>query len=247
MESGFSGADTAADVREAARIFAASKGASIVQGTCTLDRQINDVQNSRALALLQTITGNIENPGGWVSSRIVPLADLSIPVEELPLGEEEYPLHNVLWGRRAAYGHALLFPKAVLEGKPYPVKALIVTAGNPALTMPDSKIYRQVLEKLDLVVTIDIFMNETAELSDIVLPACSFLEQTGIGCYPTGLMSGISYVMKRKKIIDPIGESKPDWLIWSELARKMGYGGYFPWQTDGEMVEHLLAPSKIIL
>jgi len=53
--------------------------------------------------------------------------------------------------------------------------------------------------------------------------------------------------MKRKKVIDPIGESKPDWLIWSELGRKMGYDEYFPWQTDEEMAEHLLAPSKITL
>ncbi|MCJ7593791.1 MAG: molybdopterin-dependent oxidoreductase, partial [Desulfobacterales bacterium] len=166
----------AADIKTAARIFATNKGASIVQGTCTLDRQINDVQNSRALALLQTITGNIENPGGWVASRIIPLTDLRVPVEDvLPLGEEEYPLHNVLWGRRAAYGHAMLFPKAALTGKPYPVKALLVTAGNPALTMPDSKTYRKALETLELVVTIDLFMTETAELSDIVLPACSFL------------------------------------------------------------------------
>ncbi|MFH1122380.1 MAG: molybdopterin-dependent oxidoreductase, partial [Pseudomonadota bacterium] len=238
----------AADIKTAARIFATNKGASIVQGTCTLDRQINDVQNSRALALLQTITGNIENPGGWVASRIIPLTDLRVPVEDvLPLGEEEYPLHNVLWGRRAAYGHAMLFPKAALTGKPYPVKALLVTAGNPALTMPDSKTYRKALEKLDLVVTIDLFMTETAELSDIVLPACSFLEQTGIGGYPVGLMHGISYIMQRKKVIEPIGESKPDWLIWSELGRRMGYGEYFPWKTDEEMVDHLLVPSKLSL
>ena len=71
----------AADIKKAARIFATHKGATIVQGTCTLDRQINDVQNSRALALLQTITGNIENPGGWVASRIIPLTDLRIPVD----------------------------------------------------------------------------------------------------------------------------------------------------------------------
>jgi formate dehydrogenase (coenzyme F420) alpha subunit len=237
----------ASDIKEAARIFATHKGATIVQGTCTLDRQINDVQNSRALALLQTITGNIENPGGWVASRIIPLTDLRIPVDDIPLGDEEYPLHNVLWGRRAAYGHAMLLPKAVLDGKPYPIKALIVTAGNPALTMPDSKTYRKTLEKLDLVVTVDLFMSETAELSDIVLPACSFLEQTGIGGYPVGLMHGISYIMHRKKVIDPIGESKPDWLIWSELGRKMGYGEFFPWKTDEEMVEHLLVPSKLTL
>ncbi len=237
------------DIRKAARIFAAQKGATIVQGTATLDRQVNDVQNSRALALLQAITGNVENPGGWVSNRIIPLSDLRVPIQggELPLGEEEFPLHNMLWGRRAAYAHAMVFPKAVLEEKPYPIKALIVTAGNPALTLPDSKTYRKALEKLDLLVTIDIFMSETAALSHIVLPACSFLEQTGIGGYPIGLMHGISYIMKRKQVIPPTGESKPDWLIWSELGRRMGYGEYFPWQTDEEMVDHLLIPSKLSL
>ncbi len=235
------------NIRQAARVFAAKKGATIVQGTCTLDRQIGAVQNSRALALLQTITGNIDNPGGWVANRIIPLTDIGIPVEEPPLGEEEYPLHNSLWGRKLPYGHAMLFTKAVLTGKPYPVKALIVTAGNPALTMPGSQNFRQALAKLDFVVTIDLYMNETAELSDIVLPACSFLEQTGIGCYPIGLMHGISYIMKRRKVIDPIGECKPDWMIWSELGRKMGYDEYFPWKTDEEMVEHLLGPSKITM
>lgn len=235
----------AADIKRAARILATHKGTSIVQGTCSLDRQKNDVQNSRALAVLQAITGNIEVPGGWVSSRILPLTDLRIPVKERPIGADEYPLHDELWGRHAAYGQGMVLPEVILTGNPYSIKALIVTAGNPALTMPDSKAYKQALEKLDLVVTIDLFMNETAELSHIVLPACSFLEQTGIGGYPIGLMHGISYMMLRRKVIDPIGESMPDWLIWSKLGRRMGYDDYFPWKTDEEMVQHLLEPSDM--
>lgn len=237
----------ASDIKKCARIFATHKGASIVQGTCSLDRQFNDVQNSRALAILQIVTGNIEVPGGWVANKILPLTDLRILVEEKPIGADDYPLHNELWGRLAAYGHAMVLPDVILTEKPYPVKALIVTAGNPALTMPDSKNYKKALEKLDLVVTIDLFMSETCELSDIVLPACSFLEQTGIGGYPIGLMHGISYMMLRRKVIEPIGESMPDWKIWSELGRKMGYDKYFPWKTDEEMVEHLLEPSEVTL
>lgn len=235
------------DIRNSARVFATNKGASIVQGTCTLDRQANDVQNNRALAILQTITGNIEIPGGWVASRIVPLSDLRIPVEEKPIGTKEYPLHNELWGRTAAYGQSMVFSDVVLSEKPYPIKGLIVTAGNPVLTMPDSRAFKKALEELDLVVTIDLFMTATGRLSHIVLPACSFLEQTGIGGYPIGLMHGISYIMLRRKVIEPIGESKPDWMIWAELGRRMGLGEYFPWETDEEMVEYLLSPSKITL
>mgnify|MGYP000315039980 CR=1 FL=1 len=83
------------------------------------------------------------------------------------------------------------------------VKVANIGGGNGALLA--TVLREKALEKLDLVVTIDIFMNETAKLSDIVLPACSFLEQTGIGGYPIGLMHGISYIMKRKKVIEPIG------------------------------------------
>ena len=46
-------------------------------------------------------------------------------------------------------------------------------------------------------------------------------------------------------MIEPVGESWPDWKIWSELGRRMGYGEYFPWKTDEEVTEHMLAPCGV--
>ena len=103
------------------------------------------------------------------------------------------------------------------------------------------------LEKLDHVVVMDVVMSETAEMADIVLPACTFLEQSGVGDFPPVAMHGLPYIMLRKKAIEPLGESMPDWKIWSELGRKMGYGEYFPWETDEEMTEMLLEPSHVTL
>lgn len=235
----------AQEIRRCSRIFASKKPGVIVQGVCSLDRQRNNMQNSRALSILQTLTGSIDVPGGWVSTNAIKFTDLRILVDEDPIGAEEYPLFYKVWGMVTPYGHAMVFPDRVLSEKPYPIKALIVAGGNPAVTIPDSKRYQKALEKLELVVVMDVVMSETAKLADIVLPACTFLEQSGIGCFPSVAMHGLPYIMLRKKVIEPIGESKPDWVIWSDLGRKMGYENYFPWKTEEEMIDMVLEPSGV--
>jgi anaerobic selenocysteine-containing dehydrogenase len=139
----------------------------------------------------------------------------------------------------------MLMTETILNEKPYPIKALIVGGGNPALDFPDTQRFLEAMKKLELLVVIDPFMSETADLAHYVLPACTFLEKDGVGGYPYGLMHGTSYVMLRKKVIEPLYESKQDWWIWSELGHRMGYGEHFPWKTDEEVVDHLFAKSVI--
>ncbi|MDP2718544.1 MAG: molybdopterin-dependent oxidoreductase [Dehalococcoidia bacterium] len=235
----------AIEIRKIARIFATTKGACILQGVCSMDQQINSLQNSRAFAILQTITGNIDVPGGWATTPLLPLTDLRLPLDEKPIGADEYPVFYKFGKRPAPYGQAMLLTETILSEKPYPIKALLVGGGNPALDFPDTKKFLEAAKKLELLVVIDPFMSETADLADYVLPACTFLEKDGVGGYPYGLMHGTSYIMLRKKVIDPLWESKADWWVWSELGHKMGYGEYFPWKTDEEVVEHLFSKSVI--
>ncbi|MEM2093057.1 MAG: molybdopterin-dependent oxidoreductase [Candidatus Bathyarchaeia archaeon] len=235
----------ASDVKKFARIYASTKPACIVQGINTLDQTVNGIQNSRALAILQTITGNIQVPGGWTR---VPRLRFGVKLSLIgkPMGADEYPLFYQIWGRTSAFGQAMLFPEMAITGKPYPIKALIVTGGNPALTMPESKKFREALEKLDLLVVMDLFMTETAELAHFVLPACSFLEKTGIA-YDYGVCHGIPYVLLRKKAIEPVGESWPEWKFWTELGRRMGYQDKFPWNSDDDVVKYQLEGTGITL
>ncbi len=232
----------AADIKIVARIFAQSSASCILQGINTLDQHQNGFQNSRLLALLQIVTGNIDKPGTWLTIPFIRMADLRLPMEEKPIGAEEYPLFHSVWGRVSPYGIATLFPKAVLEGIPYPMKASIVTAANPLVTYPDSGLYKQAFDALDFRVSIDPFINETAELADVLLPACTFLEKDSLG-YVYGVVSGEPYAMLRKKVIEPLGESRPDWWIWTELAKRMGLGEYFTWTSEEEIFDHLLEPS----
>ena len=236
----------AEDIKRIARIFATTKPASIIQGICSLDQQINGLQTSRVLALLQVVTGNIDIPGGWVNVPFPRLGSLHIKVEEKPIGAAEHPLFYSLWGRQSPYGQTMYFADTALTEKPYPIKALIVTGGNPALTLPDSNKIRQALEKLDFLAVIDLFMTETTEIADIVLPACSFMERSGVG-YVYAVTSGMPYIILRKKLIEPLWECWPDWKFWCELGRKMGYEDLFPWQTDDEVVEHWLKPTGLTI
>jgi len=232
------------DIRKVARMYANAESASIVPGTCAIDQHLNGLQTGRIFTILQVVTGNIDNPGGWVNVPFPRLGSLHIKVDEEPIGAAEHPLFYRLWGREAPYGQVMYLADAILEEKPYPVRAMIVTGGNPALTLPDSNRIKQALKKLDLLVVIDLFMTDTAELADIVLPASSFVERSGIG-YVYAVTSGIPYLMLRKKLIEPLWESKSDWEFWSELGRKMGYADAFPWQTEDEVVDYWLSTSGV--
>jgi len=232
----------AEDIKIVARIFAQSNASCILQGINTLDQHQNGFQNSRLLSLLQIVTGNIDKPGTWVTIPFIRMSDLRLPMEEKPIGADEYPIFYSVWGRVSPYGIATLFPKAALEEIPYPMKASIVTAANPLVTYPDSSLYKRAFEALDFRVSIDPFINETAELSDVLLPACTFLEKDSLG-YVYGVVNCEPYAMLRKKVIEPLGESKPDWWIWTELAKRMGLGEYFTWTTEEEIFDHLLEPS----
>jgi len=234
----------AEDIKNIARIFATTKPASIVPGTCSIDQHVNGFQNNRVLAFLQIVTGNIDVPGGWVTVPFIRLGDLRVMEISEPIGAEEHPLFRRFWGRTSPYGQQMLFADAVLKGEPYPIKALIVNGGNPAITLPDSERIKQAMKKLDFMVVMDLFMTETAELADIVLPACSFLEKSGVG-YVYGVTTSIPYALLRKKVIEPIGESWPDWKIWTEIGRRMGYEEFFPWKTEEEVIDFFLKPSGL--
>jgi anaerobic selenocysteine-containing dehydrogenase len=174
------------------------------------------------------------------------LTDLRVPVEEEPIGADAYPLFRRFWGMTSPYGQQMLLPDVILTGKPYPIKAMIVSGGNPAVSWPDTKKIRKAFEKVDMLVVMDLFMSETAKLADFVLPACSFMEKLGLG-YNYGLTAGLPYVLLCEKVIEPIGESWPDWKFYSELGRRMGYEKYFPWKSDEEVVENFLKASGITL
>lgn len=236
----------AGDIRQISRIFAGAKSASIIQGINSLDQHVNGFQNNRALAILHAMTGNYDRPGAWCTNPFMRLTDLRLPVEEKPIGADAHPIFHSFRGMTSPYGQQMLLPDVILSEKPYPIKAMIVSGGNPVAAWPDSNKLMKAFKKLDMLVVMDLFMSETADLADVVLPACSSVERLGLA-YNYGLTGGIPYVQLSKKLIEPLGECWPDWKFYSELGIRMGYGEYFPWGSDEEVVEHFLEPSGLTL
>ncbi|HDR16086.1 MAG TPA: molybdopterin oxidoreductase, partial [Desulfobacteraceae bacterium] len=228
------------DIRKLARKFAEIKGAGIYQGTCTQDQTANGTQNSRAFAILQVITGNINNPGGWVISPRLPLGNVGMKVEGEPLGADRYPLFYEVWGRKSPYGVVTCVP----ENIPEHLKAFLVVGGNPLLSMADSNAFRDAFNKLDLLVVHDLYMTETAEAAHYVLPACTHLEKWGVA-YTYNVCHCLPYLMLRKKVIEPLGECWSEWKLYTELSKKLGMADKFPWKTEEELISFELEPTGL--
>ena len=228
------------DIRSLARLFASVRGASIFQGTCTQDQTANGTQNSRAFSILQAITGNINVPGGWVTSPSPRFGHPGYSVEGTPLGGDRYPLFVDLWGRKSPYGVVTMVPESI----PDKLKAFLVIGGNPLVSMPDSNRFTAAFEKLDLLVVHDLFMTETARQAHYVLPACSHLEKWGVA-YTYNVCHCLPYLMLRKKAIAPVGDSWSEWRLLTELGRKLGVSDNFPWTSEEAFVSFLVGPSGL--
>ena len=124
---------------------------------------------------------------------------------------------------------------AAFEGN---IKALYLVGENPVLSEPDANHAREALENLDFLVVQDIFLSETARLADVVLPGVSFAEKDGT------FTSTERRVQRVRKAVEPVGNSRPDWLITCELARRMGTKG-FDYKSPSEIMDEIahLTPS----
>ena len=231
-------------IREFARVYATTRPACIIQGTNTLDQSASGLQTGRSIAILQAITGNYGVPGGFIRGPRLPENPIEMPVrpEGKAVGQEEYPVFFGIFGREFGEGQTMLLPDALLTGRPYPIKMMIIAGSNPLLTWPNSRKVEQALRKLDFLVVMDQFMSETARLAHLILPAATFLERTELCDYYS--LWGIPYVMLRKKVAE-YGECWPDLKFWLELARRMGYEEYFPWKTAEEVIDYVLEPSGL--
>jgi formate dehydrogenase (coenzyme F420) alpha subunit len=216
-------------IEQAARMFAAVKPASIMNGN-GLEHHTNTVQTLRALSLLLSITGNIDVAGGNTflspvflspeESEVIPAPSAS------PIGMDEHPLFVSMINQAQAL---VVIEKMAAEGES-PIKAMIIAGGAPLPELANSNAVKRAFEKLEFMAVIDQFMTETAKYADLVLPAAFFLERDEIATMPLNLQN---------RAVDG-GQCWPDWKIWWELGRAMGYEKYFPWKNFAEAADALL-------
>ncbi len=226
-------------VRGLARSMAQAQGCSVLMYS-GLEYSNSGVQAIRALWTLQALAGHLDVPGGKLFKirhrlQLNRLLTDPPPLDHAPkpVGADEYPLYYET--RQEA--HAALLPRAILEGKPYPVRGLIVSGASLITSWPNPNLWRRALAALDFLVVINRFPTADGIYADLLLPATTMFEIESYMIYD-------GRVQHRRRIIEPLGEARNDYLIFAELAARLGYGEQWP-QTEAGMVAYALQGTGI--
>ena len=220
---------------EAARLFANNKPGNISPGIA-IELLTNGFQTARAISILQAIMGYVDVVGGAIMGSPAPLSSLEledVKYNKEPIGKSEYPLFCQTYGS----AQANIFSDAILEDKPYSLKAMMVIGSNPILTWPNANKLRKALESIDFLVVMDNFITETAKMADIIIPGTFPIERYEIwgGADSSGdVILGLS-----PKIIES-EQGISEWKFISDIAKAMGYEEAFPWDTEEETMEYRL-------
>ena len=130
--------------------------------------------------------------------------------------------------------------RAILTEKPYPIKAMITWGSNPLLNAANTKLVYRALKSpnLDLHVVLEHFMTPTALLADYVFPIASKLEKpmcTTSEDFSAAFQCG-------ERAVQPLGERRSDYDFFRGLAVRLGFGDYFPWETEEDLADFRLQP-----
>ena len=201
----------ASDIQSLAEEFAARSPAAIKAGFGGISHWYYGDLTYRAMITLSAICGYIGVHGGGVTTYNGALLDAA-----LDLGDWLNP-------DKLAYTYLppIQFCTAVLEGKPFQVKAAWFPIDNFVNQQGDSNRTISAMQALDFVVVSDVFMTPTAQYADIVLPVATQYEREDL------LAGGNYFLQYMPKIIDPLWESKTDLDMFGEVAQKMGQAKYF--------------------
>jgi thiosulfate reductase/polysulfide reductase chain A len=137
-------------------------------------------------------------------------------------GQEKFPIAD------ASHGNPQMLAHAILNEDPYPIKALIANRFEPLQSIPAAATTRKALDKLDLIVTIDVNFSEIAWYSDVILPESTYLERSDSLQAVSGLKPQL---YMRRQAVSPRYDTRPGWLILKQLAQRLDLGRYFPYET----------------
>ena len=238
----------ATQIRETARLIGSSERVSFY-AWAGLEMLANASQTNRAIALLYALTGSFDAEGGNVVPATIPTNDV-MAADLMP---------DDLWGKTLGLSERPLGPEtqgwittdalyeAVLERRPYPVRALVNFGKNILYTHADGARGAKALRELEFMVHADLFMNPTAAYADIVLPVASAWEREGLCTDFLVDQEASAYAQLRPAVVEARGETRSDMWIAFALAERLGLG-YLFWNGDLEAAHrHQLAPSGITL
>lgn len=251
-------------IKEMARMFATNKPATIASGM-GIEHLNNSIEALHCLLILSAITGNLGVSGGqeltgnhaqYISDYEIDMNHMLSPEQKAKeIGSDRFNLmscrgYDLLmknakrklcrYGMAAAHGPSVY--RAMVTGKPYPVRALITLASNPLVHQPNVKLVYEALKSLDLYVVDDFWMTPCAELADYVLPSAMWPERSvNFTFWGTAPFIEVGNAILPSRIEGKF-DRRDDYLFWSGLGRRLGQEEHWPWDTLEEAFNYRLTP-----
>lgn len=207
-----------------------------------MTQHTHGTRNVLALANLALVTGHIGKPKSGLSpfrghnnvqggGGDMGPAPHTLPGYQDLQDEEVLDKFEEAWDVRPPDEVGLYITEVFDEVHKGNLRGMYIVGENPALSEPDIQHAEEALSDLDFLAVQDIFLTETAEHADVVLPAATFAEKRGTF---TNTERRVQLV---RQTTNPPGEAKPDWLILQELANEIG----FDWDYDdpGEIMDEI--------
>jgi anaerobic selenocysteine-containing dehydrogenase len=206
-----------------ARRYATTRPAMILLGGSSMHKGGSGWQAARAVGCLPAVTGQLGVPGGGfgprhgAASHGQALLDITLPERRPPGAYVPNQMPQVT--------------EALVDGR---VRVLLLFGTNMLSSYADAERVAAGLERADLVVSHDLFWNDTARrLADVVLPGTSWLEE--LGCKSTN-----THLYLMPQVMEPPGEARSAAWILRELARRLGLDDFYPWATDEGPLDAIL-------
>ena len=223
---------SAKDIRRIARELAAAAPIAMVYPGRRTSDYVNSTQIRRSMAILNALLGNWDRPGGLLAARQVGLNKVELPeppwYEDNPDDRLDMGRAHMMFEEEGSFKH---MRDAIIEAKPYPIKGWFVYKHNPLQSEANRQRTLEMMEKLDFVLTVDIAMSDTAWMSDLVLPAPSYLERQDPAAGLQG-SSACACVATRDPVVEPLFESKPVFDILKGLANRLELAEYFDFTIE---------------
>jgi anaerobic selenocysteine-containing dehydrogenase len=206
-----------------ARRYATTRPAMIVVGGSSMHKGDGSWTGARAIGCLPALTGNVGIPGGGFGPRH-------------GSATHGQGLTSITADDRRPSGAWIpsqmpLVTAAMLDGR---LRVMLLLGTNMLSSYADAGQVAAGLARQDLVVSYDLFMNDTARrFADVVLPATAWLEE--LGCKSTN-----THLYLMPKVLDAPGEARPVVWVLRELARRLGVVDFFPWDDERGPLDAIL-------
>ena len=219
-------------IREVAREFAGAEAGMIFWGM-GVSQHIHGTDNSRCLISLALMTGNVGKPGAGLhplrgQNNVQGASDAGLIPMFLPdyqdvTNDGVRGAFSDIWNTGDFSAEKGLTVTEILDAvHAGQIKGMYVLGENPAMSDPDVTHAREALASLEHLVVQDIFLTETANYADVILPAAAFYEKNGT------VTNTNRQVQIGRAAVSPPGEAREDWAITLELAKRLGLA----WEYD---------------